>query len=47
MFTMIETLLPTGKGHFLELWAAPAKQRPGWVHMCQDPTLLNANQNAT
>ena len=29
----IETLLPTGKGKFLELWAAPAALRPGWTHI--------------
>ncbi len=29
----IETLLPTGKGKFLELWAAPDVRRPGWTHV--------------
>ena len=29
----IETLLPTGKGKFLELWASPEAQRPGWTHI--------------
>ena len=28
----IETLLPTGKGRFLELWAPRGVHRPGWTH---------------
>jgi hypothetical protein len=31
----IETLLPTGKGRFLELWAPIGACRPGWTHVAQ------------
>jgi hypothetical protein len=31
----IETMLPTGKGAFLELWAAKGAVRPGWTHVVQ------------
>ena len=34
-FVAIETLLPTGKGKFLELWADPNQQRPGWTHVVE------------
>lgn len=34
-FVAIETLLPTGKGKFLELWAARNMQRPGWMHIVE------------
>ena len=34
-FHAIETLLPTGKGKFLELWAAYNACRPGWVHVAE------------
>lgn len=34
-FVAIETLLPTGKGKFLELWAARNVQRPGWTHIVE------------
>lgn len=37
IFMAIETLLPTGKGKFLELWAARNVQRPGWTHMVERP----------
>jgi len=44
VFTVIETLLPTGKGKFLELWAAPAKLRPGWVHMSQQQPVSSSRE---
>ncbi len=34
-FYAIETLLPTGKGKFLELWAPYKARRPGWVHVAE------------
>lgn len=34
----IETLLPTGKGKFLELWATRNVRRPGWTHIAQRVT---------
>lgn len=34
-FVAIETLLPTGKGKFLELWAARHVQREGWTHIVE------------
>ena len=34
-FYAIETLLPTGKGKFLELWAHYRAQRPGWAHVAE------------
>ena len=34
-FVAIETLLPTGKGKFLELWAARNVQRAGWTHIVE------------
>lgn len=34
-FVAIETLLPTGHGKFLELWAARNVLRPGWAHVIQ------------
>ncbi|CAL5228471.1 g11612 [Coccomyxa viridis] len=34
-FYAIETLLPTGKGRFLELWAPYKARRPGWVHVSE------------
>ena len=34
-FYAIETLLPTGKGKFLELWAPYRARRPGWVHVAE------------
>lgn len=36
-FTAIETLLPTGKGKFLELWAQRGAQRPGWTRVSESP----------
>ena len=35
VFVAIETLLPTGKGQFLELWAAKGSSRPGWTHIVE------------
>lgn len=37
VFATIETLLPTGGGSFLELWAAaePGGARPGWAHVAE------------
>ncbi|KAK9839357.1 hypothetical protein WJX84_007602 [Apatococcus fuscideae] len=35
VFIAIETLLPTGKGEFLELWAANGTSRPGWTHVAE------------
>jgi hypothetical protein len=32
-FEAVETLLPTARGRFLELWAAPGSARPGWTHV--------------
>lgn len=37
VFSAIETLLPSGMGRFMELWAAPAQCRPGWTHVCERP----------
>ncbi|KAK9804306.1 hypothetical protein WJX72_006023 [[Myrmecia] bisecta] len=34
-FVAIETLLPTGQGRFLELWAPKGAQRTGWAHVVQ------------
>ena len=34
-FHAIETLLPTGKGRFLELWAPLKASRPGWIHVAE------------
>ncbi len=34
-FVAIETLLPTGKGKFVELWAPRDVRRPGWTHLVQ------------
>ncbi|KXZ44950.1 hypothetical protein GPECTOR_60g727 [Gonium pectorale] len=31
----VETLLPTGKGAFLELWAPRGARRPGWDHVSE------------
>ena len=36
-FVAIETLLPTGKGSFLELWAPQGVRRPGWTHLVEVP----------
>lgn len=35
VFVAIETLLPSGKGKFLELWAEAGVQRPGWTHVVE------------
>ncbi|KAK9867049.1 hypothetical protein WJX84_006607 [Apatococcus fuscideae] len=35
VFIAIETLLPTGKGEFLELWAAKGASKEGWTHVAQ------------
>lgn len=35
VFDSIETLLPTGKGLFLELWAPAAAGRAGWTHVVE------------
>ena len=32
-FVTIETLLPTGEGRFLELWAPQGASRTGWVQV--------------
>lgn len=37
VFDSIETLLPTGKGLFLELWAPTQAGRAGWTHMVEQP----------
>ena len=34
-FHAIETLLPTGKGSFLELWAPCSAARSGWTHIAE------------
>lgn len=34
-FVMVETLLPTGKGQLLELWAPRGVRRPGWHHVVE------------
>ena len=34
-FVAVETLLPTGKGKLLELWAPKGVQRPGWTHVVE------------
>lgn len=35
VFDIIETLLPTGKGAFLELWSASSAGRAGWTHIAE------------
>jgi hypothetical protein len=35
VFDSIETLLPTGKGLFLELWAPSQAGRAGWTHLVE------------
>ncbi len=35
VFDSIETLLPTGKGKFLELWAPTQAGREGWTHVVE------------
>ncbi|KAL4447954.1 hypothetical protein ABPG75_005173 [Micractinium tetrahymenae] len=35
VFVAIETLLPTAKGRFLELWAPRGVHRPGWTHVVE------------
>lgn len=35
VFKSIETLLPTGKGAFLELWAPREAGRAGWTHIVE------------
>jgi hypothetical protein len=35
VFNSIETLLPTGKGRFLELWAPSQAGRAGWTHVAE------------
>jgi hypothetical protein len=35
VFSTIETMLPTGKGLFLELWAAAEAGRAGWTHIVE------------
>ncbi len=34
-FVAVETLLPTGKGQLLELWAPQGVTRPGWTHVAE------------
>ena len=34
-FVAIETLLPTGKGKLVELWAPEGVKRPGWTHVVE------------
>jgi len=34
-FVAVETLLPTGKGQLLELWAPQGVKRPGWTHVVE------------
>lgn len=35
VFVAVETLLPTAKGRFLELWAPRGVHRPGWTHVAE------------
>jgi len=35
VYSTLETLLPTGGGAFLELWAAAEHARPGWTHVAE------------
>lgn len=35
VYETIETLLPTGKGALLEMFAPPHAHREGWVHVVQ------------
>jgi hypothetical protein len=37
VYIALETLLPTGKGQFLELWAAPDSPREGWTQVVDVP----------
>jgi hypothetical protein len=41
-FLAIETLLPTGSGKFLELWAPQGASRPGWTHLVEMPPAKGA-----
>ena len=34
-YETIETMLPSGKGQFLELWAKPGCIRSGWTHIAE------------
>ena len=43
-FVAIETLLPTGKGSFLELWAPRGVRRPGWTHVVEVPEAAAAGE---
>ena len=36
-YVALETLLPTGKGNFLELWAAVDAPREGWTQVVDVP----------
>lgn len=38
VYKAIETLLPTGKDKFLELWAEKGVSREGWTHLVELPT---------
>jgi hypothetical protein len=39
VFSTIETMLPTGKGLFLELWASAEAGRAGWTHIVEQQQL--------
>lgn len=43
-FVALETLLPTGKGAFLELWAPRGVHRPGWTHVVEAAAAAPAQQ---
>lgn len=44
VYTTIETMLPTGRGAFLELWAQRGVRRPGWDHVVETPAIAVAPQ---
>jgi hypothetical protein len=35
VYDIIDTMLPTGKGNFLELWAARNSVRSGWTRVVE------------
>lgn len=39
-YIALETLLPTGKGSFLELWSASDTPRDGWMQVVDVPACL-------
>jgi hypothetical protein len=44
-FVAIETLLPTGKGRFLELWAPNNARRAGWTQVAAGQEQLGLHEH--